>query len=233
MTDPIADAAQALQDPEATQNLTYAQLRQGVVTDINAAGNTCTLTLSGDTANPVTGVKCLSYYQPVVGDTIWCMKQGTDILGLGRIDIGTNTVYGQLQGFCSSFALLTSSSFVALPTAINTVSVTKRYATSVLNVQMAVTGWANATGAQLQCAVNILGTNYVVGGVSFDIQTIGGGGSGTTNFTQRCTATGSIVIPSLASGTYTLGITVRNASATGTIQVNTGDWYSMTAVEQL
>jgi hypothetical protein len=233
MTDPISDVAQAVNDPARAQNLDYAQLRQGQVIAINAPDNSCTMYLSGDLTVPVPGIKCLNSYQPVIGDTLWVVKNGSDMIALGKVGIGTNTAYVQIQGFANSVMLLTTGGFTNLAASPNSGVLTKRYSTSNLMIQATVTGWSNATGAQLQIGVNILGTVYTVGSYPFDIQTIGGGGSGTTNFTERGVATGSIVVPGLAAGPYTIVLQATNGSGAGIVQINSGDWYSMTVTEQL
>jgi hypothetical protein len=232
MTDPIVAVADQLNDPANGQNLQYAQLRQGVVAAINAPDNSCSMYLSGDTTTLVVGIKCLNSFQPTVGDTMWIVKSGSDMIVLGKIGIGTNVAYAQVRGNPTSVLLLTTGGFITIPGS-GTNTIVKRYATSNLVISATCTGWANATGAQLQLGVNISGTVYTIGTYPFDIQTIGGGGSGTTNFTQRGVATGSTVIPSLAAGSYNCIVQVTNGSGAGTIQVNTGDWYSMTVTEQL
>jgi hypothetical protein len=232
MTDPIVAVAQQLNAP-ASQDGDYAQLRQGVVVAINAPDNSCSMYLSGDTSTVVPGIKCLNSFQPTVGDTMWIVKSGSDMIVLGKVNIGTNTAFAQIRGNLTGVMLLTTGGFASLSASPNSGTLTKRYSTSNLVVSATVTGWANTTGAQLQMGVNILGTVYTVGTYPFDIQTIGGGGSGTTNFTQRGVATGSTVIPGLGAGSYTVTMQVTNGSGAGTIQINTGDWYSMTVTEQL
>lgn len=232
MTDPIGDAAQQIVSPAATQNLGYVQLRQGVVIAINAPDNSMTMYLSGDTTTQVPGIKCLNSFQPRVGATLWVLQNGSDMIGIGEVGIATNTAYAQIQGNPNAVMLLTTGGFTQIAGSA-TSTLTKRYATSNLTVSATCTGWANATGAQLQLGVNIDGTIYTVGTYPFDIQTIGGGGSGVTNFTQRGVSTGSIVVPSLAAGNHSVALMVTNGSGTGVIQVNAGDWYSMTVTEQL
>jgi hypothetical protein len=232
VTDPIAGVAQQISSPENDQNLDYAQLRQGVVIAISAPDNSCTMYLSGDTTTQVPGIKCLNSFQPVVGDTLWVVKNKSDMIGIGKVGSGTNTAFAQIQGNPNAVMLLTTGGFTTVAGSTSP-TLTKRFSTSNLAVSATCTGWANATGAQLQLGVKIDATVYTVGTYPFDIQTIGGGGSGTTNFTQRGVATGSIVVPSLAVGAHSVTLQVTNGSGTGIIQVNQGDWYSMTITEQL
>jgi hypothetical protein len=227
----VAAVAQAVNDPANDQNLQYAQLRQGVVTAINAPDNSCTMFLSGDTSVAVPGIKCFTSYQPVVGDTLWVAKQGSDMIALGKVGIGTNVAYSQIQGN-PTLMLLTTGGFTTIGGS-STSTLTKRFSTSNLVVAATCTGWSNATGAQLQLGVKIDSTVYTVGVYPFDLLTIGGGGSGTANFTERGVATGSIVVPGLAAGNHSVTLQATNGSGTGIVQINAGDWYSMTVTEQL
>lgn len=61
--------------------------RQGVVTVASAAdvlAGVCTILLGGDTETPIVGVACLASYRPVVGDVVWVVVNGTDLLVIGR-----------------------------------------------------------------------------------------------------------------------------------------------------
>jgi hypothetical protein len=233
MTDPIAAVADEITTPELGQNLQYAQLRQGVITAINASDNSCTLLLSGDTSTPVPGVKCLRSYQPVVSDTIWALKSGTDLLGLGTVNAGTFTAYAQAQNFVTSNNVISAAGFFTLTSSPNSVTLTKRYATSNLLVTMSITGWGdnNVGGGQiLETAISIGGTDYIVGACNCTSY------SNTLPaawVSPRVTATGSTVIPSIAAGSVTAVIRIRNLTAVGNIHVDTGDFYSLTVLEIL
>lgn len=232
MTNPIEGIADQINSPELGQNLQYAQLRQGVITAINAPDNTCSLNLSGDITTVVTGVKCLMSYQPVVGDTIWIVKSGSDMIGLGKIGVGTFTAFGQAQNFSTGTtvvgAFTGNTNFVNLGSSPNSVTLTKRFSTSNLFVNLSVTGWGDvATGQILQTAVNIGGTDYVVGAANARSFT------GNSFVSATVTAAGSTVIPSIAAGSVTATIRVRNVVTTGNIHIDTGDFYSLTIQEVL
>lgn len=64
------------------------RMRQGVVTAASGsdvADGVCTVTLGGDTTTPIVGVACLDSYRPMVGDTVWVIVNGTDLLVVGRV----------------------------------------------------------------------------------------------------------------------------------------------------
>jgi hypothetical protein len=232
MTDPVVAVAQQLNDPANGQGLQYAQMRQGVITAINASDNSCSLNLSGDTSTVVAGVKCLTTYQPVVGDTIWLLKSGTDLIGIGKVGQGTFTAYGQVQNFCTGTtvvgAFTGSTAYVNLGSTPNSATLTKRFSTSNLFVAMSVTGWGDvATGQILQTAVNISGTDYSVAAANARSFT------GNSFVSATVTAAGTTVIPSIPAGSVTATIRVRNVVTTGNIHVDTGDYYSLTIQEVL
>jgi hypothetical protein len=56
-------------------------LRQGVVASVQAT--TCTITLGGG-ATSIAGVVYLDSYLPTVGDTVWILQSGPDLLIVGR-----------------------------------------------------------------------------------------------------------------------------------------------------
>jgi len=77
-----------------------ATMRKGIITVINpfvSGTPTVDLTLSGDDTVTVPAVRFLDSYSPVVGDNVILMKQGADIVVLGRIAIGTSTDVGWIQ----------------------------------------------------------------------------------------------------------------------------------------
>lgn len=233
MTDPIVAVADQLNDPANGQNLQYAQLRQGVVTAISPTDNSLTMFLSGDTTTPVIGIKCLNTFQPTVGDTVWCLKSGSDIIGIGKVATGTQTAFGQAQNFVTSNNVITAGAagFFTLVSSPNSVTLTKRFSTSNLFVNLSVTGYGDvASGGILEVAINIGGTDYIVAAatiVSYS-NTLP-----TAWLSGRVTAAGSTVIPSLPAGSITALIRIRNVSTVGNLHVDTGDFYSLTVQEVL
>lgn len=64
------------------------KLRQGVVTATNLNG---TITaIFGASTKEIPGLHCVETFMPVIGDSIWAIQNGADILVLGaqRVDIG-------------------------------------------------------------------------------------------------------------------------------------------------
>lgn len=229
MTDPIQQVADQINDPSSTANLQYASLRQGVVTAINASDNSFSMNMSGDTSTVIAGVKCLTSFQPTIGDTIWCLKQNTDVIGIGKVQTGTFTAFGQAQNqvTANNVILAGNTGFFNLSSSPNSVTLTKRFSTSNLFVNMAITGWGDvAGGGFFQTAVNISGTDYIVGGVGFNAFN----GAGVA---ARVPAVGSTVIASLPAGSVTATIRIRNVTGTGNLHVDTGDYYSLTIQEVL
>lgn len=68
---------------EAVRSPTLS-LRQGQITAVDTPGGKVDVTLGGDTASPIPGVRHLSNYRPVVNDTVWCLVQGPDLMVLDR-----------------------------------------------------------------------------------------------------------------------------------------------------
>lgn len=228
--------ADQILDPSMTQNLPYAQLRQGVVTAINSADNTFTMYLSGDTSTAVSGIKCLTTFQPTAGDTIWCLKQGTDIIGIGRVAISTAQAYGQAQNFVSAGNLITTAGvFFDLSSTPNSVTLTKRYATSNLFVNLAISGWADVTSGGMTAAVQIGFTDYICGSIGLDMLMDNRTGlTGDTDLrSARGQAVGSIVIPGLAAGSITAKIRIRNGVIGSNLHIDSADFYSLTVQEVL
>lgn len=69
-----------------------ATIRKGVVLSIEDAGNAPTLTanVSGATEVAVAGIRWIDSYAPTVGDTVLLLKQGADILVIGRVADNTS-----------------------------------------------------------------------------------------------------------------------------------------------
>ena len=232
--DPIADVAQTLMDPAQSQDLQYAQVRQAVVTAINPSDNTASMYLSGDTSAVVTGVHFLNNFQPTVGDTVFVLKQASDVIGLGKVGTGTFTAYGQAQNVVSANNVITvTGGFFTLSSSPNSVTLTKRYSTSNLFVNLSITGWADVISGGMTCAVNIGGTDYICGSITLDRRPVFGGGGGTVDLTQRVPAVGSTVITGIPAGSVTALIRIRNNVAGSNLHVDLGDYYSLTVQEVL
>lgn len=230
--DPILQVSDEILSPQATVDLGYCSLLQGVVTAISSADNTFTATLGGDTSAVVAGIKSLTSFQPTVGDTVMCLKQKTDVVGIGKVAISTAQAYGQAQNFCTGAtvvgAFTGNTNYVNLGSTPNSVTLTKRFSTSNLFVNLSVTGWGDVTTGQImQVAVNIGGVDYSVAAANARSFT------GNAFVSATITAAGSTVIPSIAAGSVTATIRVRNAVTTGNIHVDTGDYYSLTVQEVL
>lgn len=236
MTDPIQQVADQIMDPAATQNLQYASLRQGVVTAIAPADNSLTMYLSGDTSTAVGGIKCLISFQPTVGDTVWCLKQGTDIIAIGKVAVSTAGGFAQAQNFVTALNVITTAGvFFDLSSTPNSVTMTKRYSTSNLFVNMAISGWSDVTSGGLITAIQIGFTDYLLGGIALDL--IMDNRTGLTGDTDlrsaRGTAVGSTVIPNLPAGSITAKIRVKNGVSGSNLHIDSADFYSLTIQEVL
>lgn len=228
----IADVAQELNAPERTQDLGYAQLRQGTVQAINPSDNTASIYLSGDTSVLITGVHFFNSFQPTVGDTIFLLKSGTDLIGVGKVGTGTFTAYGQAQNVVTANNVITSTAgFFNLSSSPNSVTLTKRFSTSNLFVNLSVTGWADVISGGMTVAVNIGGTDYICGSITLDRRSDSGGDTILT--TQRVPAVGSTVITGIGAGSVTAIIRIRNNVAGSNLHVDLGDYYSLTVQEVL
>jgi hypothetical protein len=225
--------ADQILDPSMTQNLPYAALRQGVVTAINAADNTFTMYLSGDTSTAVSGIKCLTTFQPTIGDTIWCLKQGTDIIGIGKVAISTAQAYGQAQNFVTASNVITLGGvFFDLSSTPNSVTMTKRYSTSNLFINLAISGWCDVASGGLIAAVQIGFTDYICGSITLDMLVDNGGDTDLRS--ARGTAVGSTVIPGVAAGSVTAKIRIRSGVGfPSVLKVDNADFYSLTVQEVL
>lgn len=64
-----------------------ATIRKGVVASVQTASAppTVTITISGDTTTEIPGVRFYEHYPPAVGDTVHLLKQGTDLVAIGKI----------------------------------------------------------------------------------------------------------------------------------------------------
>jgi hypothetical protein len=232
--DPILQVSDEILSPQGTVDLGYCSLLQGVVTAINSADNTFTATLGGDTSATVPGIKSLMSYQPTVGDTVMCLKQKTDVIGLGKMATTTAQAYGQASNVVSANNVITSTAgFFTLSSSPNSVTLTKRFSTSNLFVNLSVTGWADVISGGMTVAVNIGGTDYICGSITLDRRPIFGGGGGIVDLTQRVPAAGSTVISGIPAGSVTAIIRIRNNVAGSNLHVDTGDFYSLTVQEVL
>lgn len=232
MTDPVQQVADQILDPSMTQNLPYAQLRQGVVTAINSGDNTFTMYLSGDTSTAVSGIKCLTTFQPTIGDTIWCLKQGTDIIGIGRVATSTAQAFAQAQNFVTALNVITTAGvFFDLSSSPNSVTMTKRYSTSNLFVNLAISGWSDVTSGGLITAVQIGASDYLCGAITLDMLVDNGGDTDLRS--ARGTAVGSTVIPGIAAGSVTAKIRIKNGVGGSHLHIDSADYYSLTIQEVL
>lgn len=64
-----------------------ATVRKGNVESLQtgSAPPTLTVTISGDTTTQIAGVRYYEHYPPQVGDTVHLLKQGTDLVAIGKI----------------------------------------------------------------------------------------------------------------------------------------------------
>lgn len=86
----LADQIRALATEIAKQavlDFDPATLRKGTVASIQTASvpPTVTITISGDTTVEIPGVRYYEHYPPAVGDTVHLIKQGTDLVAVGKI----------------------------------------------------------------------------------------------------------------------------------------------------
>jgi hypothetical protein len=232
VTDPIQAVADQILDPTATQNLQYASLRQGVVIAISPSDNSLTMYLSGDTSTAVSGIKCLISFQPTVGDTVWCLKQATDIIAIGKIAVSTAGGFAQAQNFVTASNVITTAGvFFDLSSSPNSVTMTKRYSTSNLFVNMAISGWCDVQSGGLQTAVQIGASDYLLGSITLDMLVDNRGDTDLRS--ARGTAVGSTVIPSLPAGSVTAKIRIKNGVSGSVLKVDSADYYSLTIQEVL
>lgn len=80
--DPTLGASQAVNESQASP---YAQLRQGQVTVVDTTTGEITVAVSGDTANPIQSIKTIEPYSANVGDVVFLIRSGSDILCLGPV----------------------------------------------------------------------------------------------------------------------------------------------------
>jgi hypothetical protein len=235
MADVITDLSQQLNSPANNENLPYVQMRFGVVTAIQPLDNTCTIQLSGDTATDISGVKAISMFQPVVGDTVVCFKQGTDVVVFGKVQTSTSTSYAQITNIVSFNNVIPGipggTGYFTLSSTPNSVNFTKRYANSNLFVSLSITGWGDVTSTGFTAGVNVGGADYITGAINLDL--IPDGGGDITTRTQRVPCVGSTVIAGLSTGVHTIFIRIKNHNATGNLHVDTGDFYTLTVQEIL
>jgi hypothetical protein len=88
----ISSIARALATPKTSA---CAELIKGVVTAYTYPY--LTVQIGGDTATSIDQVRHLEAYSPVVGDTVTMVKQGADILAIGRVN--TTTASPTLNGW--------------------------------------------------------------------------------------------------------------------------------------
>jgi hypothetical protein len=92
-------------------------MRKGIITAVNpffVGTPTVDLTMSGDDTVVIPGVRFLDSYSPLVGDSVLVMKQGADIMVLGRVAIGISTDVGWVQATLASGFTHDSGSLGAL-----------------------------------------------------------------------------------------------------------------------
>lgn len=95
---PIAAVADKVVDVGTGQNVPVLTMRMGKILSVNDQGTSIDvgLQLSGAVDEnsgavvELTGVKIIGAYVPVVGDTVWCLKNGADLpLVLGKVATST------------------------------------------------------------------------------------------------------------------------------------------------
>jgi hypothetical protein len=232
MADVITEVANQLTSPSNNENLPYVQMRFGVVTAINAPDNTCTIQLSGDTSLNISGVKALNTFQPAVSDVVCCLKQGTDVVVIGKFQSSTANSFAQITNIVSANNVIAGpSGFVNLSSVPNSVTITKKYAPSNLFISLSITGWGDVASTGFTAAVNINGTDYVCAAINLDLRTDTGGDTNT--MTQRVPCVGSTVVSGLPTGPTTVTIRIKNHGLVGNLHVDTGDFYTLTVQEML
>lgn len=232
MADVIADLSQQLNSPANNENLPYVQMRFGSVVAISAIDNTCTITLSGDTATQISGVKAISTFQPAVGDNVCVFKQGTDVVVMGKFQTSTASSFAYITNIVTANNVLTPGGFVNLSSSPNSVTITKRFAPSNLFIALSVTGWGDVTSTGFTSGVNISGVgDFITGAINLDLDLDTGGDVQTR--TQRVPCVGSVVIAGIPTGSVTVTIRIRNHGGSGNLHVDTGDFYTLTVQEIL
>lgn len=232
MADVVADVAQIINGPQNAENLPYLQMRFGTVTAINAFGNTCTIQLSGDTGTSIPNVKSLTSFQPTVNDFVCVLKQGTDVVVIGKFNASTAGAFGQITNIVSTNNVIAGpSGFVNLSSTPNSLTITKKYAPSNLFVALTITGWGDVTSTGFTAGVNVAGSDYTCAAINLDL-TLDTGGDVQAR-TQRVPCVGSTVIAGLPTGSTTVTIRIRNHNGTGNLHVDTGDFYTLTVQEFL
>lgn len=85
-TDAIRELAAEIAK-QAVLDFDPATIRKGVITAIadTSAPPTISVQISGDTTTTIDGIRYVDSYAPAVGDTALIIKQGTDLVALGRI----------------------------------------------------------------------------------------------------------------------------------------------------
>jgi hypothetical protein len=84
-----AEAIRSLAKTLAPPDTTTCSLIKGVVTAVSTF--TCSAQLGGDTSTTIDGIRYFLPYLPTVGDVVQLLKQGSDIVALGKVDNTTDS----------------------------------------------------------------------------------------------------------------------------------------------
>jgi hypothetical protein len=87
----------------AKTNIETLTLKQGIVASISGSG-TLGIYLSAEQTFAVTGIHYLKSYTPKVGDAVWCVKNGPDLIVLGNLAVGGELKDLQIRSFAGLMA---------------------------------------------------------------------------------------------------------------------------------
>jgi hypothetical protein len=97
---------------DTINQLHVPQMVYGVVSAVSTSTPTCSVTLQG-TSTVITGVRFTQSYAPLVGDTVYCARVGTDLFILGKVaTAATWTPYTPALGATSTNPTLGNSTLL-------------------------------------------------------------------------------------------------------------------------
>lgn len=191
------------------------QLRQGEVTAYDTATRTVTLLVSADLdSTTISDIPYLESYTPIVGDTVWLFRNGTDLIVLGVLSsIGDRLpLYSYLAG---GFSSVRSTSAEVRQTGLPNITVTL----AANHLLKAVCEGRTYTGGP-----GVVHGDVIIRGISGGTVAVAGGGTLIRKHSVFLTGTGDGQSPGYhmegmftvsTTGTYSIGVYVDNTGASG------------------
>src|SRR6266540_755330 len=191
------------------------QLRQGIVQAVDSTLRQCSIYLGGDTDVQINGVPVLTSYVPVIGDNVWLLQNGSDLIAIGTVSIAGPNFYAERKTYATGPETTTSASFVQITSGSPSISFTKRWDDTELRLSLLTTCYVSiAAATEVELGINVGGTDKAI--TSFYFNNVG----------EHLTMGGEIrhtVGGGPIAGTYTCVPVWRRKSGTGTITRNEGE----------